>query len=47
MGITHASAAPTRGRLAALVLRHGRLVALFWLAVTAASTRSSMVTWAY
>ena len=36
MGITHASAAPTRGRLAELVLRHRRLVVLFWLAVTAA-----------
>src|SRR5712691_7643613 len=36
MGMKHASPLPARGRLADLVLRHRRLVALFWLAVTAA-----------
>ena len=34
--MNHASPRPARGRLADLVLRHRRLVALFWLAVTAA-----------
>jgi len=36
MGMDRASPRPARGRLADLVLRHRRLVAVFWLAVTAA-----------
>src|SRR5258708_5757985 len=35
MGMNRASPLPARGRLAGLVLRHRRLVAAFWLAVTA------------
>ena len=33
--MNHTSSGPARGRLADLVLRHRRLVAIFWLAVTA------------
>jgi len=36
MGMNHGLPRPARGRLANLVLRHRRLVAVFWLAVTAA-----------